>query len=144
MIVWPCPLAAPMTLTLEFQGQESELAYYLRNGTAIINMERKGCESSIHDHDMTSVTMVGWVDVPNSDRGDFRRRRAVNISSFSLGIPYGVIEFVNIGLGDGGTKPLPQPMLTNHQWGLVAFTWGQFHRKYWRYLSLIWVSKFLI
>ena len=26
-------------------------------------------------------------------------------------------------------KPLPAPMLTYHQWGLVAFTWGKFHRK---------------
>ena len=30
----------------------------------------------------TSVTMVGWAHVQNSDRGDLRRRRAVDISSF--------------------------------------------------------------
>ena len=30
---------------------------------------------------LTSVTMVGWADVLDSDRGDFRRRRAVDISS---------------------------------------------------------------
>ena len=46
-------------------------------------MEWKGCESIIHDHDCDLwVTMVGWVDVPYSDWGDFRRRRAVDISSF--------------------------------------------------------------
>ena len=28
-----------------------------------------------------------------------------------------------------GTKPLPEPMLTNNQWGLVALTWGWFHKK---------------
>ena len=45
-------------------------------------MERKGCESIIHDHDCDLwETMVGWVDVPYSDWGDFRRRRAVDISS---------------------------------------------------------------
>ena len=27
------------------------------------------------------VIMVGWADVPDSDRGDFRRRHAVDISS---------------------------------------------------------------
>ena len=33
-------------------------------------MERKGCESSIHDHTIDfCVTMVGWLDVPNSDWG---------------------------------------------------------------------------
>ena len=35
-------------------------------------------------------------------------------------------------------------MLTNHKWGLVAFNYGQFHKKYYRYLSLTWVGKLLI
>ena len=30
---------------------------------------------------VTRVTMVGWADVPDSERGDFRRRSAVDISS---------------------------------------------------------------
>ena len=34
---------------------------------------------------LTIVTMVGWADVPDSDWGDFRRRRAVDISSFVSG-----------------------------------------------------------
>ena len=29
-----------------------------------------------------SMTMVGWADVPDRYQGDFRRRRAVDISSF--------------------------------------------------------------
>ena len=29
-----------------------------------------------------TITMVGWVDVPDSDRGDFRHWSAVDISSF--------------------------------------------------------------
>ena len=45
-------------------------------------MEWKGCESIIHDHDSDLwVTMVWWVDVPDSDWGDFWRRCAVDISS---------------------------------------------------------------
>ena len=35
-------------------------------------------------------------------------------------------------------------MLTFHQWGLVAFTWGQFYREHSWYLSLIWVWTLLI
>ena len=31
---------------------------------------------------LTSVTMLGWADVPDSDWDDFRRRRAVDISGF--------------------------------------------------------------
>ena len=54
---------------------------------------------------------------------------------------------VNIGSDNGlvpsGTKPLPEPVLANHQWGHMAFTWGQFHRKCSRYLSLISVGKWL-
>ena len=41
-------------------------------------------------------------------------------------------NLVNIGLGNGllpdGTKPLAEPVLINHQWKRVTFTWGQFHR----------------
>ena len=36
---------------------------------------------------------------------------------------------INIGSGNGlfsdGTKPFPEPMLTYHQWGIVAFTMSQ-------------------
>ena len=41
-------------------------------------------------------------------------------------------------------KPLPEPMLTNHQWVLVEFNWGQFHRKCPIYPSSIWVWKLLV
>ena len=44
------------------------------------DMERKGRESSIHDNDIDfCVTMVWWLDVPDTDQGDFRRQRAVDI-----------------------------------------------------------------
>ena len=32
---------------------------------------------------LTGVTMVGWADVPDSDRGDFRCRRAIDMSGWS-------------------------------------------------------------
>ena len=37
---------------------------------------------------LTYVTIVRWADVPDSDRGDFRRRRAVDISSWNTDIPF--------------------------------------------------------
>ena len=43
-----------------------------------------------------------------------------------------------------GTKPLPESMLTNDQWDVVALTWQQFHRKCSRHLSLKWVWNLLI
>ena len=46
----------------------------------LIDIERKGCELIIHDHDLW-VAILGWVDVPDSDQGDFRRRLAIDISS---------------------------------------------------------------
>ena len=52
-------------------------------GPIDIDMEWKGCEPPIGDHDIDlCVTMVGWVNVPDSDRGDFGRRRVVDISIF--------------------------------------------------------------
>ena len=51
---------------------------------------------------------------------------------------------VNIDSGNDllpdGTKPLPGPVLANHQWGVVPFTWEWFHRKCPRYLLMIWVK----
>ena len=50
-----------------------------------IDMERKRRESSIHDHAIdVSVAMVEWMDVPDCDRGDFKRRRAVNTFSWYM------------------------------------------------------------
>ena len=41
--------------------------------------------------------------------------------------------WVNIGSGNGllpyGTKPLLEPMLTDHQWSPVTFILGQFHKR---------------
>ena len=41
--------------------------------------------------------------------------------------------WVNIGSGNGllpdGTKPLPEPMLTDHQLSPVTFILGQFHNR---------------
>ena len=42
-------------------------------------------------------------------------------------------------MAPGGTNPLPESMVTNHQRGFVAFTWWQFHRKCSTYLLLIWL-----
>ena len=62
--------------------------------------------------------------------------------------PYGNINLGQHCSGNGllpdGTKPLPEPMLTNHQWSLVAFNWGHFHGKCLRNLSLIPVWKVVI
>ena len=48
--------------------------------------------------------------------------------------------WVNIGPGNGllpdGTKPLPEPVLTDHQWGFMTFIWGQFLWKRSIYISL--------
>ena len=58
--------------------------------------------------------------------------------------------WINIGSGNGllpdGTKPLPEPMLTYHQRGSVAFSSEQFHRKCSRYqfVKQIWIYNFKI
>ena len=44
--------------------------------------------------------------------------------------PYGDTIGSGSGLLPTGTKPLPGPILTYHQWGPVIITWGQFHKIY--------------
>ena len=48
------------------------------------------------------------------------------------------------GLLPDVTKPLPEPLLFNHQWGTLAFTWWQFHRECGRYQGPIWIWKWII
>ena len=53
--------------------------------------------------------------------------------------------WVNIGSGNGllpdGTKPLPELMLTDHQWSPVTFILGQFHKRCLNHQSLKSVLK---
>ena len=48
------------------------------------------------------------------------------------------------GSESGCCLSAPEQMLTNHQWGLVAFEWEQFQKKNGRYSSLFWITKILI
>ena len=61
--------------------------------------------------------------------------------------PYGDVNLCYIGSGNGllpdGNKPLPEPMLTYHQWGQVAFFQGQFHMNCWKIEFMKWVWKLL-
>ena len=81
--IWPWPLTSPMTLILNIIRSNFELA--ISGMGWAIDIERKGYESSINDHDNDlHMTMMGWADVLDSYRGDFRRWRAVDISSFYI------------------------------------------------------------
>ena len=75
----------------------------------------------------------------NRDAGDLRRHRAhydvtVMANSKFIG-PSDVIwqqkcESTLAWLIPDSIKPLPEPILTYHQWGQVIITWGQFHKRY--------------
>ena len=68
--------------------------------------------------------------------------KAMKLTHWGLVTPYGDIDLVNIGSGNGllpdGTKPLPESMLTYHKYGLVAITQGLFHIKYLSHQFLKW------
>ena len=66
-------------LDLGVSRSESEIALYQEWGGWLTWHEKDVSRPCMT---MTNVTMVGWADVPDSDRGDFRRRCALYISSF--------------------------------------------------------------
>ena len=68
-------------LDLGVSRSESEIALSQEWGS-LLTMNEKDASHPLMTMILTCVTMVGWADVPDSDWGDFRRRRAVNISSF--------------------------------------------------------------
>ena len=67
-------------LDLGMSRSESEIALSQEWGGRLIMNENDGSHPFM-TMILTCVTMVRWADVPDSDRGYFRRRRAVEISS---------------------------------------------------------------
>ena len=51
--------------------------------------------------------------------------------------PYGDIDLGQHWLRLDGTKPLPEPILTNHQCGPVTIIWGQYHKRFFSHQLLI-------
>ena len=74
------PLDHTHDLDLGVSRSESEIALSQEWGS-LLTMNEKDASHPFMTMILTCVTMVGWADVPDSDRGDFRRRRAVDISS---------------------------------------------------------------
>ena len=60
LALWPHPRPWPWSFKVRVWNS------LISGMVLLIDMEWKGWESSVHDHD--SVTMVGWADVPDSDR----------------------------------------------------------------------------
>ena len=81
-----------LDLGVEISRSESEIALTQEWGGQL-TMNEKDVSHPFMTTILTSVTMVGWADVPDSDWGDFRRWRAVDISS-SLWFCAIVIKFV--------------------------------------------------
>ena len=136
-------------LDLGVSRSESEIALSQEWGGRFIMNEKDVTDVSHPFMTMilTCVTMVRWADVPDSDRGDFRRWRAVDISSYQLlccerwsqscklpGLWWchmATLYLVYIGSGNGllpwheiPVKSLPEPMLTCHHWSPVVITGG--------------------
>ena len=68
-------------LDLGVSRSESEIALSEEWGGRLV-MNEKDMSHPFMTMILTCVTMVRWADVPDSDRGDFRRRRAIDISSY--------------------------------------------------------------
>ena len=67
-------------LDLGVSRSESEIALSQEWGSRL-TMNEKDVIHLFMTMILTCVTVVEWGDVPDSDRGDFRRRRAVDICS---------------------------------------------------------------
>ena len=67
-------------LNLGVSRPESEIALS-QEWSDRLTMNEKDVSPLFMTMILICVTMVRWADVPDSDRGDFRRRRAVDISS---------------------------------------------------------------
>ena len=76
------PLDHTHDIDLGVSKSESEIAISQEEWGGRLTWNEKDVSHPFMTMILTSVTMVGWADVPDSERGDFRRRRAVDISSY--------------------------------------------------------------
>ena len=72
-------------LDLGVSRPESELALFQEWGGRL-TWDEKDVSHPFVTMVLFSATMLGWADVPDSDRCDFRRRRAVDLSSLNLNL----------------------------------------------------------
>ena len=70
-----------LDLGVEISRSESEIALS-QEWDCRLTLNEKDVSYLFMTMKLTSVTMVGWADVPDSDWGGLRLRRAVDISSF--------------------------------------------------------------
>ena len=70
-------------LDLGVSRSESEIALS-QEWDGRLTWNEKGVSHPFMTMILTSVTMLGWANVTDSDRGDFRCRRSVDISSFDV------------------------------------------------------------
>ena len=102
-------------------------------------------------HTYVTNPLIDWQFGHMARKNKYKSARApwpVNAKTCPLGgiwlnlsgllTPYGLTElcknWVWLWLVADGTELLPEPMLTNHQWGLATFIWGQFYRNWSMYL----------
>ena len=84
-------------LDLGVSRSESEIALSLEWG-GWLTWNEKDMSHPFMTMILTSVTMVGWADVPDSDRGDFKLRLIVDISSWFwwwLGAEYATSHYLD-------------------------------------------------
>ena len=67
-----------LDLGVEISRSESEIALS-HEWDGRLTWKEKDASHPFMTMILTSVTMVGWADVPDSDWGDFRRQRAIDI-----------------------------------------------------------------
>ena len=70
-----------LDLGVEISRSESEIALS-QEWDSQLTWNKKDVSHLFITMILTSVTMVGWADVPDSDWGDFRRWRAIDIYSY--------------------------------------------------------------
>ena len=121
----------------------ASLALCAGNSPVPVNSPHKGQWHGSLMFSLICIWINGWVN--NREAGDLRRHRGhydVNVmicghhryrwlnTLWPNDATWRQEKWLNTGSGDGllpdGTKPLPEPMLTCHKWGLMAFIWWQF------------------
>ena len=125
--LWPHPWHWPWSFNIKVWNR------LVSGMEGLIGIIRKRWDSSIHDRDLDPCVITeGWVDVRDSDWGDFRRRRAVDISSSYSEYEISfhifadmpdcqviIITVIDININSAGIV-LTHPFLLKINWAIIA------------------------
>ena len=127
---YPWQRQAIITPKVDFTQIKKNTSVFVEKHLTLIKSLRQS--GAIWQHIFWSALAIIWTKVDHKEHICFFN--AFDINQIIVAYWHHMTTYILVSFGSGkgplpdSTKPLPEPMLTNHQGGVITKTWEQFHR----------------